>query len=98
MPLSDQEMTHLARLARLELSPDERERLKDDLGEILAYFEQLRALDTDDVAELARPIETENVFREDGVLPPLPHLEAMKLAVASEDGFFRVPRTVDADG
>lgn len=98
MNISDQDMTHLKLLARLELSQEETERLKGDLSAILGYFEQLKDLDTAGVEELARPIETENVFREDVILPPLPHETVMALAVQTEGGFFKVPRTVETDG
>lgn len=98
MNISDQDMAHLKLLARLELSQEETERLKGDLSAILGYFEQLKDLDTEGAEELARPIHTENVFREDAVLPPLSHETVMALAVEAEGGFFKVPRTVDADG
>ncbi len=98
MSISDQDMKHLKTLARLELSPEESERLKDDLNSILSYFEQLQALDTEGVEELVRPVATENVFREDVVLPSLPQKTALALGVETEEGFFKVPRTVDVGG
>lgn len=95
MSISDKDMQHLKTLARLELSTDETETLKDDLNKMLGYFEQIKTLETDAVEELARPIDVYNVFREDAVRPSLPHDVAMKLAVEEEGGFFKVPRTVD---
>ena len=97
MSISDKEMTHLKTLARLELSPEETLALKDDLNKILESFEQIRHLDTDNVEELARPVATQNVFREDVITPPLPREVALALATEEEEGFFKVPRTVDAD-
>ena len=96
MSITDADMAHLKTLARIDLSAAETHSLKDDLNRILEAFEMLRALPTDGVEELARPVNSQNVFREDEVKPSLSHETAMKLAVESEEGFFKVPRTVDA--
>ena len=85
-------------LARLDLEAEEAERVKTDLNAILGYFEQLEELDTEGVEELARAIHTENVFRDDVPQPSLPRNAALSVAVETEDGFFKVPRTVDSDG
>jgi aspartyl-tRNA(Asn)/glutamyl-tRNA(Gln) amidotransferase subunit C len=95
MSISDKDMEHLKTLARLELSSEETEALKHDLNAMLGYFDQIRHLDTEGVEELARPIAIYNVFREDEIKPSLPHDEAMRLANETEDGYFKVPRTVD---
>jgi aspartyl-tRNA(Asn)/glutamyl-tRNA(Gln) amidotransferase subunit C len=96
MSISNQEMEHLKTLARLELSPQETEALKHDLNAMLGYFEQIKDLDTEGVEELARPVDVYNVFRDDVVRPSLAHEATMKLANETEDGYFKVPRTVDA--
>ena len=93
--LSDAEMDHLKTLARLELLPAETEALKTDLNKLLTYFERLSELDTAGVEELARPVALSNVFREDVVRDGLGQQGAESVAVESENGFFRVPRTVD---
>lgn len=89
-------MAHLKTLARMDLSDEETLRLKNDLNNILAAFNELSTLDTDGVEELARPLHMENVFREDKVTPPLSHNDALSIAVETEEGFFKVPRTVDS--
>ena len=96
MSITDADMAHLKSLARIDLSAEETHSLKNDLNRILEAFETLRALDTEGVEELARPVDLHDVFRADDAHTPLPHETAMRLAVASEDGFFKVPRTVDA--
>jgi aspartyl-tRNA(Asn)/glutamyl-tRNA(Gln) amidotransferase subunit C len=93
--ISDEEMTRLKGLARLELSPEETTKVKADLNTILDYFEELRGLDTDNVDELTRPVSSVNVFREDEVRPGLTHEEALALGVETEEGFYRVPRTLE---
>ena len=96
--ISDEKMTHLKTLARLEIDPEETQHLKEDLNKILGYFEQIRMLDTQGVEELVRPTPSQNVFREDEVLPSLSQEDALSLAVEEEEGYFKVPRTVEADG
>ncbi|CAN5800004.1 Asp-tRNA(Asn)/Glu-tRNA(Gln) amidotransferase subunit GatC [soil metagenome] len=95
MSITDADMAHLKTLARMNLSEPETQGLKDDLNRILEAFETLRALPTEGVEELARPVDLYNVFRADDAHTPLSHETALKLAVESEDGFFKVPRTVD---
>ncbi len=91
------QMDHLASLARLELTPDEREAMTQDLSRVLGYFEQLREVDTSGVEEMQRPVNLVNVLRDDvsGVAFPAAVIEA--LAPETQDGFIRVPRTVEAD-
>jgi aspartyl-tRNA(Asn)/glutamyl-tRNA(Gln) amidotransferase subunit C len=95
MSISDKDMEHLKTLARLELSREETETLKDDLNAMLGYFDQIRELDTEGVDELARPIDVYNVFRADTPEASLSHDAAMKLANETEAGYFKVPRTVE---
>ncbi|MFK7601449.1 Asp-tRNA(Asn)/Glu-tRNA(Gln) amidotransferase subunit GatC [Deinococcus sp. SM5_A1] len=91
------QMDHLASLARLELTPDEREAMTRDLVRVLGYFEQLREVNTDGVEEMQRPVTLVNVLRDDvpGQAFPASVIEA--LAPETQDGFIRVPRTVEAD-
>ena len=93
--ISDAEMAHLKTLARLELSDTETEGLKGDLNRLLEYFDTLSQLDTEGVDELVRPVDLSNVFREDVVQRGLEPGAAQALGVATENGFFRVPRTVE---
>ncbi|MEM7736212.1 MAG: Asp-tRNA(Asn)/Glu-tRNA(Gln) amidotransferase subunit GatC [Deinococcota bacterium] len=95
MSITTEEMEHLKRLARLELSEEETEHLKGDINKTLDYFTLLNELDTDGVEELVRPVQSVNVFRADEVVPTLTHEDAMSVAVEQEDGFYKVPRTVD---
>ena len=94
--LSDAEMAHLKTLARLELSDEETEQFKGDLNSLLTYFDSLSELDTEGVEELARPLELSNVFREDAVKQGLGQETDERLAVESQNGFFKVPRTVES--
>ena len=86
--LSDAEMEKLKTLARLELSTAETEAVKHDLNKILESFESLRALDTETVEELVRPVSSANMFRDDVPRAGLEHEEAVALGV-EEEGFLR---------
>ncbi len=90
-------MEHLERLARLELEPGEADLLARDVAGVLAYFDQLAAVDTEGVEELVRPVVPTRAWRDDAVAASLPRARVMELANAGQDGFVRVPRTVDED-
>jgi aspartyl-tRNA(Asn)/glutamyl-tRNA(Gln) amidotransferase subunit C len=93
--ITDAEIAHLKKLARLEMSEAETERAKRDINKILESFEALQKLDLDGLPELPRPVPLTNVLREDEVQPGFTQSEAMGVAVEAEDGFFKVPRIVE---
>lgn len=67
--IGKRELEHLAKLARIELDPQEEEKLLTDLGNILDHFKELQELDTTDVAPMMGGTDLRNVFREDGAAP-----------------------------
>ncbi len=85
----------VARLARLELSEEERETFGNQLEQVLAYMEQLNRLDTSGVEPTSHAIPLYNVFREDRVRPSFPHEEVLAIAPDEEDGHFKVPRIIE---
>lgn len=91
------QIEHLAALARLQLTPEEKTAMQDDLGRILGYFEQLNEVNTEGVQEMQRPVNLVNVLREDVPGAVFPHSVVEALAPQSQDGFIRVPRTVEVD-
>jgi aspartyl-tRNA(Asn)/glutamyl-tRNA(Gln) amidotransferase subunit C len=86
---------HVARLARLDLSEDERERMRVELSQILEHAEQVQALDLDGVEPTAHSIPLANVLRPDEVRPSLSQEEALRNAPETEDGRFKVPRIIE---
>ena len=96
-PISDGDMEHLQELARLRLRTEEIADIKADINKTLAYFEQLQELDTEGVEEMARPVEVFNIFRQDQIEASLPHEDAMAVAIEAQDGYYKVPRTVDGE-
>ncbi len=91
------QIEHLATLARLELTPEERGAMQQDLNRVLGYFEQLRAVDTSGVEEMQRPVDLVNVLRDDVPGEAFSPDVVRALAPETQDGFIRVPRTVEAE-
>jgi len=88
--LSSEEVEHVARLARLGLTPEEVTRYRDQLRTILAYINQLNQADTSTVPATAHPLEERNVMRADEPTPCLPVEAALRNAPSTEDGYFKV--------
>ena len=97
MKITPELIAHLENLARLALSEDEREAMREDLEKILAYFEKLGELELGGLEELARPVETEARMRQDVPAPGLSQEEALQNAPEREDGYFKVPRMIEGE-
>lgn len=97
MEIRDEDLAHLERLARVRLDDDERGSIREDLTRVLDQFARLREVDTEGLEPLVRPVHLENVLREDRVEPSLPAERALELGQDRQDGFFKVPRTLDQD-
>ena len=95
MQISKQEVEHVAKLARLEITEAEKEAFSRQLSSILTYIEQLNSWDTKEVDPTATVLEQTNVFREDQVKPSLPVEQALANAPDSDGGYFRVPRILE---
>jgi aspartyl-tRNA(Asn)/glutamyl-tRNA(Gln) amidotransferase subunit C len=89
------EVEQVARLARLELTDDEQERMTAQLDAILGYIDKLNALDTSAVEPTTTVIPMVCVLREDTVRPSLTQEETLENAPDREDVFFRVPRIIE---
>jgi aspartyl-tRNA(Asn)/glutamyl-tRNA(Gln) amidotransferase subunit C len=94
MPLSCAQVEHIAKLARLNLSPAEIEKFTHELTVILSYIDQLQSVDTEGVEPQNQFIKAENVFREDIVESSLPRQEALKNAPDRDEEYFRVPKVI----
>ena len=82
---------HVARLARLELEPNELAHFTEQLAGVMEHFADIDALDLDDVDPMTQPYPLVNVLRDDIVGPCLDREEVLAEAPAAEDGRFRVP-------
>jgi aspartyl-tRNA(Asn)/glutamyl-tRNA(Gln) amidotransferase subunit C len=85
----------VARLARLDLSEEEKETFGNQLEQILTYMEQLNRLDTTGVEPTSHAIPIHNVFREDETRPSHPQEEVLGIAPDEEGGYFKVPRIIE---
>lgn len=95
MTLTDDEVRHVALLARLGLSEDERGRLREQLSTILDHINQLNELDLSEVPAIAQIIPLEPVLREDVARASLPVEQALGSAPRTERGYFKVRAILD---
>ncbi|MTV27024.1 Asp-tRNA(Asn)/Glu-tRNA(Gln) amidotransferase subunit GatC [Nitriliruptoraceae bacterium ZYF776] len=96
--LSDDEVRHVASLARLALSDAEVADLAPQLSAILDYAEQVGEVAADDVAPTTHPFALANVTRPDEPRPSLPREDVLAMAPAVEQDRFAVPRIVAEEG
>jgi aspartyl-tRNA(Asn)/glutamyl-tRNA(Gln) amidotransferase subunit C len=94
MAVTIKDVEHIAKLAKLEFSEDEKAKFTEQFNEILAFMEKLNELDTSKVEPLSHVIELQNVFREDEVKPSIPTEEALKNAPVKTEKFFKVPKVI----
>lgn len=92
--ISKKEVEHVAWLARIELSEEEKDLFTKQFNDILDYFKKIDSVDTEGVPPMYHVLYLVNVFREDEVLPPLPEKEILKNAPKKERRFFRAPRLI----
>lgn len=94
MRINKEEVEHVAKLARLEITEAEKEAFSQQLSAILTYVEQLRTVETTGIEPTATVVEQANVFREDRVQASLPVEQALSNAPESEEGYFVVPKII----
>jgi len=95
MPITIKDVEYVARLARLKLTQDEKEKYARQLGGILNYINKLNELDTSKVEPTSHVISLSNVFREDKVKESLPAEEILSNAPQKSRGFFRVKKVIE---
>jgi|SRR5579864_4349636 len=95
MPLSKDEVRHVAMLARLGLEPGEEEFYAEQLSGILGHIDRLQQLDTEAIPPTAQVVEVTNELRDDEPRPGLTQDQALANAPSAVDGYFRVPSIQD---
>jgi len=90
--ISTEDVKHVAKLARLELTEEEINKYSKQLGDILKYVEQMNEVDTTGIEPMPHAIPVYNVMREDVVKYEQTKEELMANAPFEENGFFRVPK------
>ncbi|NOY65495.1 MAG: Asp-tRNA(Asn)/Glu-tRNA(Gln) amidotransferase subunit GatC [Nitrospirae bacterium] len=95
MRISSKEVEHIAMLARLKLTEEEKELFSEQLSKILDYIEKLNELDTVDVEPTSHVIPLRNVFRKDEPAQSLSVDDALKNAPDRAGSFYRVPKIIE---
>lgn len=93
--ISDETIEYVGILAKLELSDEEKEQAKKDMGSMLDYIDKLGELDTTGVEPMSHVFPVHNVFREDVVTNTDNRENILKNAPEEKDGMFVVPRTFE---
>lgn len=93
--ISDETIEYVGILAKLELSDEEKEAAKKDMGRMLDYIDKLGELDTTGVEPMSHVFPVQNVFREDVVTNGDDREAILKNAPEEKDGMFVVPRTFE---
>jgi aspartyl-tRNA(Asn)/glutamyl-tRNA(Gln) amidotransferase subunit C len=88
---------HLEALARIELDEEERERLAEQLGRIVAFVEKLQSVDTSGVERVDNGASGAERLRDDVKEPGLNRDDVLSQAPDAAEGWFRVPRVIDRD-
>ncbi|GIP45189.1 aspartyl/glutamyl-tRNA(Asn/Gln) amidotransferase subunit C [Paenibacillus sp. J45TS6] len=95
MSITNQDVQHVAKLARLNLSEEEETQLTEQLNAILQYAEKLNELDTDGIEPTTHVLHVSNVMREDEVRESLPIEKVMLNAPDEEEGQIKVPAILE---
>ena len=95
MKISKQEVEHVAKLARLELAEGEKDKLIDQLSNILTYVETLNGLDTKGVEPTSHVLDIKNVMRDDVSVPSLSQEQALANAPEKAAGHYKVPKIIE---
>ena len=86
------DVEHVAKLARLELTEEEKEMFTHQLGDVLTHVEKMNEVDTTNVEPMNHPIDFTNVMREDVIIYENTREELMQNAPDIEGEFFKVPK------
>lgn len=95
MSLTLEQVEHIAELAKLALTDEEKARFREQLSAILDYAARLQAIDTSDIPPTATVLPVHTVLRDDAARPPTPRDDLLENAPEKEDGMFRVDVVLD---
>ena len=95
MAITRKEVEHVARLARLALTEQEKENFTEQLGKILGYIEKLNELDTSKIPPTAHPFFSKTVWREDKTYVWSSTQGILENAPEKEESFFKVPKVIE---
>jgi len=90
--ISRDDVAHLAKLARIEMTPAELDHMANELEQILGAVKRVQEVATSDISPTSHPLSMSNVFRDDVVKPSLTNEEALSGAPAKSEERFKVPQ------
>lgn len=93
--ISDETIEYVGILAKLELSDEEKEQAKKDMGRMLDYIDKLNELDTEGIEPMSHVFPVDTVFREDVVTNGDDRDQMLANAPQKKDGTYMVPKTFD---
>lgn len=95
MAISKENVEHVAKLARIKISEEEKTNLTDDLGKILNYVEELESAPTENVVPISQISDLENIARKDEIEASLPNEKVLENAPEKEDKFIKVKKVFE---
>lgn len=95
MQIKDEEVLHIAKLARLSLQENEIQDYKKNLEEILEFADTINKIDTDNIDETIGINENHNVFRKDEIISESDKDELLANAPSQDEGMFRIPKVIN---
>ena len=95
MKITREQVEHVAHLARLNLTEEEKVQMTTDMEAIIEFADQINSLDIADVKPTAHVIPINNVFREDIAAPSMDRDKLLSNAPKQADGCFAVPKVVE---
>lgn len=98
MSITIKEIEHLAKLSRLNLTDEEKNRLTDEMAGILDFAATLQKADLGDASPMMHIGGNTNVFREDAICPSYAREDILKSAPMKDKSTFLVPKTVEQGG
>lgn len=98
MSITIKEIEHLAKLSRLNLTDEEKNRLTEEMAGILDFAEALQKADLEGASHMFHTGERSNIFREDKICPSYAREDILKNAPMKDNATFLVPKTVEQGG
>ena len=94
MKITKETLHKVAHLARLNIKPEEEDKLMQDMSKILDWVDQLKEVDTTGIEPITHMTEETNVLREDIPDQPITKEQALKNAPATDGDYFKVPKVL----
>ena len=95
MSIKREDAENIARLAKLQVSDDQLEKITDDLSNILSLVDQLQSADTSNIEPMAHPMDAVQRLRPDQVTETNNREAFQKIAPATEEGLYLVPKVIE---